>query len=805
MARKKQFDLSSELITTWHPSCTFRDMPGIQSNLFTCLLTCILVLCSQIAISQQQEKYSKVDVKINQLEDVQHLYDLGLEVDHYSGNINSSIQFFVKQSDIPKLEMSGLRYEVLIEDFQAFYEKRQLKDQAKILSIRKKQQTASNFGYGSMGGFYTFAEIEMMLDSMKTLFPNLITAKTSIGNSIEGRPIWSVKISDNPDFDESEPVAYYDALHHAREPLSGASLINFMFWLLENYGTNPEVSYIINERELYFVPVVNPDGYVYNQTTNPNGGGFWRKNRRTHTNQNCPGVDLNRNYSYLWDTGASSNCSSTNICSQVYRGSTSFSEPESQAVRDLVLDINPATASSIHSTAGNLILPDATFPDVVDFDLYSDWCTEMLDGNEYPFGTVQEMLGYSACGVTIDFLHNLGTYSWSPEVDGSGFWPAQSEIFELVDGMVYPLFYQAWIAGAFARIQSVDQKSDAFPGGSFDIEVTMRNKGLNQIASNVEVQIICHDPNIQISPPVAYANIPAQSFANNASSPFIITVPSNYSTDDIDLEIISTQAGAETSRENYRVCLGQRQFLFSDDAENTSTNWTHSGTGVSWSICTDDFYTGSRCYCDSNGGNTSNNSNNSFTLNQTFDLSPTTSPKLCFFAKWSIEDFVDNITLEISTNGGVSWISLQTFTNNQHWTQHCYDLIPYANSSQVKFRFVLETNNFLVSDGFYFDDFTLFDIGESCADGIQNASETGIDCGGINCPPCPCDGDVYIVEQLSADVSGKYRIAAISNTLGSEITNDASVSLSAGNYIQLNPNFEILQGSVVHLLIEDCQ
>ena len=121
-------------------------------------------------------------------------------------------------------------------------------------------------------------------------------------------------------------------------------------------------------------------------------------------------------------------------------------------MRDLILDINPATASSVHSTAGNLILPDAASSNVLNFDLYADWCIEMLGNNDYPFGTVQEMLGYTACGVTIDFLNNHGTYSWTPEVDGSGFWPAQSEIFGLVDGMVYPLFYQAWIAGALSLI-----------------------------------------------------------------------------------------------------------------------------------------------------------------------------------------------------------------------------------------------------------------------------------------------------------------------------------------------------------------
>lgn len=65
---------------------------------------------------------------------------------------------------------------------------------------------------------------------------------------------------------------------HSREPQSMASLMYFMWYLLQNYGTNPEVTSLVNNREMFFVPCINPDGYEYNRQTNPNGGGMWRKN-----------------------------------------------------------------------------------------------------------------------------------------------------------------------------------------------------------------------------------------------------------------------------------------------------------------------------------------------------------------------------------------------------------------------------------------------------------------------------------------------------------------------------------------------
>lgn len=138
----------------------------------------------------------------------------------------------------------------------------------------------SGFGFGSMGGFYTLAEVLTELDNMKVLFPNLITTKVSIGNTIESRPMYMVKISDNPDIDENEPEVLYTALHHAREPQSMMQMIYFMYYLLENYNSNPSVQYLVNNRELFFIPVVNPDGYEYNRSTYPTGGGMWRKNRK---------------------------------------------------------------------------------------------------------------------------------------------------------------------------------------------------------------------------------------------------------------------------------------------------------------------------------------------------------------------------------------------------------------------------------------------------------------------------------------------------------------------------------------------
>ena len=131
-------------------------------------------------------------------------------------------------------------------------------------------------------------------------------------------------ISDNPETDEGEPEMRIDAMHHAREPQGMQTTLWFMLFLLENYGSDPLATYLVNEREMYFVPCVNPDGYEYNRINNPNGGGMWRKNRRDNGDGTF-GVDLNRNYKAGWTAPCAG---STNSGSDTYKGPSAGSEPE---------------------------------------------------------------------------------------------------------------------------------------------------------------------------------------------------------------------------------------------------------------------------------------------------------------------------------------------------------------------------------------------------------------------------------------------------------------------------------------------
>jgi hypothetical protein len=93
-----------------------------------------------------------------------------------------------------------------------------------------------------------------VLDQIHAAYPAITTAKSSLGTTVEGRSLWMIKVSDNPAVDEAEPEMRVDAMHHAREPESMQCALWFLLYLVESYGTDPLATYLVNQRELYFVP-----------------------------------------------------------------------------------------------------------------------------------------------------------------------------------------------------------------------------------------------------------------------------------------------------------------------------------------------------------------------------------------------------------------------------------------------------------------------------------------------------------------------------------------------------------------------
>ncbi|MDZ7260873.1 MAG: M14 family zinc carboxypeptidase [candidate division KSB1 bacterium] len=127
--------------------------------------------------------------------------------------------------------------------------------------------------------YHTLEEVEDLLTQLANRYPDILL-KTQIGESTQNSlPIWAIKISDNPREDEDEPAVLYTGVHHAREPLGAEICLYLIQQLCQNYRISKTITNWINEIEIWFVPVVNPDGYQLALDENQ-GLNWWRKNLR---------------------------------------------------------------------------------------------------------------------------------------------------------------------------------------------------------------------------------------------------------------------------------------------------------------------------------------------------------------------------------------------------------------------------------------------------------------------------------------------------------------------------------------------
>jgi hypothetical protein len=239
------------------------------------------------------------------------------------------------------------------------------------------------------------SDIAVLYDLGK-LYPNDNgTTKTSH----EGRHFWAMKISDNPHINETdEPDILYVGLHHAREWMTTEMMVWLMEHILADYGTNDTITQIVDTREIWLFPVLNPDGFVWTETQRT-----WRKNRRDNGDGSI-GVDPNRNYGYEWghdDTGSSPDPSN-----DLYRGPYAFSEPCTQVMRDFALDVGFDIGISFHTYTEVMGFPPAYDRfHVPDYPFFRELGRRQSFWNGYDYGDVADGILYEVNGGFDDWMY----------------------------------------------------------------------------------------------------------------------------------------------------------------------------------------------------------------------------------------------------------------------------------------------------------------------------------------------------------------------------------------------------------------
>jgi hypothetical protein len=245
------------------------------------------------------------------------------------------------------------------------------------------------------GQYLTYAQFRDTMSIIAANNPTICKLET-LGTSYNGNLLLLMKVSDNPQVNENEPEVFFDASVHGDEKIGWAVAFEFLKYLVRNYGSDPEVTYLVNNREIWVMPMTNPDGYVSNSRYNGHN------------------VDCNRNWGWMFGE-------------EFAPGAAPYSEPEIAAALQFFRRHPVATAVSFHAGTEMLSYPwSFTTYDSAPEAAHLRWLSQGYStrGNSYPYGQGSIVM-YLINGSSKDYCYGaLGEMAWSIEVHATKTPPA---------------------------------------------------------------------------------------------------------------------------------------------------------------------------------------------------------------------------------------------------------------------------------------------------------------------------------------------------------------------------------------------
>ncbi|MBC7268420.1 MAG: zinc carboxypeptidase [Streptomyces sp.] len=253
--------------------------------------------------------------------------------------------------------------------------------------------------------YHNYAEMTSEINSIVSANSSIASQRV-IGTSYQGRNIVAIKISDNVNTDESEPEVLFTHHQHAREHLTVEMALYLLRELTSDYGSDSRVTNMVNNREIWIIPDLNPDGGEYDIAS----GSYrsWRKNRQPNSGSSYVGTDLNRNWNYQWGCCGGSSGSTS---SETYRGSAPESAPEVRVVANFVRSRVVGGVQQIKTG--------------VDFHTYSELIL-------WPYGYTY---ADTAPGMTADDRNAFATVGQKMAAS-NGYTPEQSSDLYITDGSI---------------------------------------------------------------------------------------------------------------------------------------------------------------------------------------------------------------------------------------------------------------------------------------------------------------------------------------------------------------------------------
>ncbi len=572
----------------------------------------------------------------------------GSSFDEIPFNANALIRIDITKGDVilpADAEFITARQGEWVDIIISGYGLRQLSDQQISYSILIPDMDA--YHLEMMGSYHTFAQMQTILQNIADNYPS-ITSLFSIGSSYQNRTIWCLEITDNPGVDEGEPEVLFMGLHHAREWPTVEICLHIANNLTAGYGSNATITNLVNNRRIWIVTCVNPDGYYYCHDQ----GNDWRKNRHYFPQYGTYGVDLNRNYNGssngdikgAWGSIGSGSVTHSSS-GETYCGPGPVSELEIQAIRNFIVEQDICALISYHTYQEELYWPwgytSSTTPDA-------------------------SYMGAVGTGIAQRITRQSGSGTYTPK-QAYGLYPTTGDTIDWAYG------YSHYVLGRTTFAYTIEACSSFHPSEGYLDQICKENCDgahyLLQEAENIRDTVIP-----RVMPPIL------ADLSTDADGNYRVSWQEQNPSADPDYFQLDELTGLS---------------IATDDAESGSGKWTLEGFALS----TARYHSGGSSY-------KSRYLDSDTSAMTTVSAIPITAEmKLSFWCWYATENNYDAAIVEVSTDGR-SYDILDVFMGSSStWQYKEYDLSNYVNKS-IFIRFRYSTDQGTLQEGFYVDDIT---------------------------------------------------------------------------------------------------
>lgn len=635
----------------------------------------------------------------------------------------------------------------------------------------------------SIEGYRTYDDIVAELEDIADEYPDIVRlynigdswAKiyTEAGNdyySNYAHDIWALKLTTEPDSLRDRPSVYYMGAHHAREPLSAEVTMDFLHYLLERIGEDEEVDFLIDNTEIWFFPLVNPDGHkiVLNRVDV-----WWRKNIRDNNNngrfdtsnyygRGADGVDLNRNYAFEWRFNSNNRLAT-------YGGPHPFSEPEVAVLKELMENHHFVAGISYHTYSELVLFPYGYSEDsrAPDHEALKDLAVTMaetipcLDEEDGHYKPMQAVELYPARGTTDDYAYGEhGIFSFTLEL-GVEFIPPPDDVKQISEDnmeaamILLRRIHHSSLTGIVTDAETQEPLEAEVYIAEIDETGSFRNPYRSRkpfgryyrILLPGEYQVVFkHDDYYDSEPFYVTITEDRQTELNAYLEPLIFgkitgTVVDNATKEPISEAEVMLKPNYQDSlytdekgsftfdrvpwfeyqliirKENYGtivlpITLDKPEMdldleMFKPYSVDTFSDIENWKTTGSWGLSSSYSYIGNYSLANSPDDNYEPKTVSYAQLKETIDLSEAYNASVTFMTQYRINDDFDFCHLQVLTETEEEWTSIATFTGISPWKFNDIPLSQYSGQ-KINLRFLFESGEESSDMGIFIDDFRIY-------------------------------------------------------------------------------------------------